>query len=78
MKKTLMITLQKVGVDQSYNINIFVIYKLRIRNLYSYFRMAAQWDRRCQFIQLKVCMLYGETSPIGYAWCFAPCYGTWY
>jgi len=32
---------------------------------------------REQFIQLKVCMLYGETSPIGYAWCFAPCYGTW-
>jgi hypothetical protein len=30
-----------------------------------------------QFIQLKVYMLYGETSPIGYAWCFAPCYGTW-
>ena len=50
------------------------------------FRMAAgnygtceSWDRgRCQFIQLEVCMLYGETSPIGCTWCFAPCYGTWH
>jgi len=32
----------------------------------------------CQFIQPKVCMLNGETSPIGCAWCFAPCYGTWH
>ena len=32
---------------------------------------------RCKFIQLKVCILYDETSLIGCAWCFAPCYGTW-
>ena len=37
-------------------------------------RRIAGYRGRCQFIQLKVCMLYGETSPIGCAWCFAPYY----
>jgi len=31
----------------------------------------------CQFIQLRLCMLYGERTSIGWAWYFGPFYGLW-